>query len=115
MLLLTVVDVLVICRGGHLNSAVPQRSRALAALTPCIEIAQVEKNAPVPVERDESSSHVIKYVQRGHWKVVYLSERQDDVYEPGERVAHAHHERVRVRHIYTLLSNLDIVRFNVLV
>ena len=37
-------------------------------------MAQVDENASVPVERDESSGHVIKDVQRGHRKVVYPSE-----------------------------------------
>jgi hypothetical protein len=84
-------------------------------LTPCLEIAQVDENTSIPVERDESSGHVIKDVQRGHRKVVYLSERRHDVYEPSERVAHAGHEGVGIGHIYSFLSNPDIVRVNVLV
>ena len=93
----------------------PQRNlRVSTTLTPCLEIAQVEENASIPVEGNESSGHVIEDVQRGRRKVVYLSERRNDVYESGERVAHARHERVGVGHVYSSLSNLTIVHFSIL-
>ena len=113
LLLVTVLDVRVVCQAGSLQLCLPRELTASTTLTPCLEIAQVDENASVPVERDESSCHVIKDVQRGQRKVVYLSERRHDVYEPRERVAHACHEGVGVGHIYSSFSNSDVVRFNV--
>ena len=98
---MTVLGVLVICQAGSPQRCRSQEFRPSTTLTPCLEIAQVDENASVPVERDESSGHVIKDVQRGHRKVVYLGERRHNVYEPSERVAHSGHEGVGVGYIYT--------------